>query len=221
VWLEIGLPEPKDGWDEQAGTLLEALGKVFSSRPETPADIPTAWAAVAKDSGVATLDCGAIETFLRRRLFEEADQDNAKEKAPSTDPGPILIAENQIPRGDMEPFGYWLFSRQDLRVKLQTAGAAVLLIIAAVLFVRDVNNRNIRDISYGQIRKAAALHQDDVVIHAAENFLTSKVLAVDGRQEEVIRLYDQSFARWFVSRSHDIDADAEARIERYRTLIAK
>jgi tetratricopeptide (TPR) repeat protein len=221
VWHEIGLPEPKEGWDEQADTLLEALGKVFSSRPKTPANIPVAWAAVAKDSGLETLDRGPIETFLRRRLFEEADQDDAKEKAPSADPVQVLIAENQIRRGDMEPFGYWLFSRQDLRVKLQTAGAAVLLIIAGVFFVRDVNHRNIRDISYAQIREAAALHQDDVVIQAAENFLTSKVLAVDSRQEEVLRLYDQSFARWFVSQSHVIDPVAEERIGRYRTLVAK
>jgi hypothetical protein len=69
--------------------------------------------------------------------------------------------------------------------------------------------------------QAAAIDHDDGVIKAAENFLTAKVLAPDKRQEEVFRLYDQSFARWFVSRAHDIDAGAEGRIERYRTLVAK
>ena len=220
VWHEIGLPEPEDRWDEQAATLLEAIAKVFSSRPETPANIPLAWAAVAQDAGLVALDRHAIERFLRRRLFEQDGQDNVKEKTPAADAGPILIAQNRIRGGDMEPFGYWLFSRQDLRVKLQTAGAAVLLISAAVLFVGEVNYRNIRNISYRQIREAAALHQDEGVIQAAENFLTAKVLAADGRQEEVLRLYDQSFARWFVSRSHLIDPDAEGRIERYRTLVA-
>jgi hypothetical protein len=221
VWHEIGLAEPEERWDEQAATLLDALGRTFSCRPMTPADVSPAWETVAKDSGLDSLDRSAIETFLRRRLFEEADQDNATDNAPSADPFPILIAQSRSRHRDMEPVAYWLFSRQDLRVKLQLAVAVALLITASVFLVRDTYSRAIRNVAYRQVIQAAAIDHDDGVIKAAENFLTAKVLAPDKRQEEVFRLYDQSFARWFVSRAHDIDAGAEGRIERYRTLVAK
>jgi hypothetical protein len=110
VWHEIGLAEPEERWDEQAATLLDALGRTFSCRPMTPADVSPAWETVAKDSGLDSLDRSAIETFLRRRLFEEADQDNATDNAPSADPFPILIAQSRSRHRDMEPVAYWLFS---------------------------------------------------------------------------------------------------------------
>jgi tetratricopeptide (TPR) repeat protein len=220
VWGDIGLAEPGDNWDEQASALLGALSGVVANSPKEPTEVTQAWAeAVGGNAQLAALDHPAIESFLRRRLFGESEP-AIQQPAESIEDAPILICQPTRAR-DIEPLGYWLFSRQGLGVKLQALAATALLIFAGFSYFDDAHNRLTREQAYKDLHDAVTTSADERVLQAAETFLAAKVRGSDGREADVRRRYDQSFTRWFVSRGSETDEDTRAHVERYRALAAR
>lgn len=222
IWLEVGLPEPADRWDERAIGLRNALAAVLADPPAHPEGLPDAWSkAKTGDSDLAELDASLVQVFLRHRLFDNGKSEQPAAHSPDVVPGPAAVPAIAIAdkRPSIEPLDYWLFSRQDLRVKLQAVAAVVVLVVAGIWYVTDTRSRDVREQAYQSIAQAVAAGADEDVIRAAETFLSAKVAAHDKREDEVLRHYDAAFARWFVANSYALDEEGQRRIGRYRQLV--
>jgi hypothetical protein len=220
VWLEIGLREPEDKWDEQASNLLRALGGIVANPPSQQEEIEQVWETVADgDAQLAVLDCHAITSFLRRRLFGERAMAEPHAVAP-IDNAPVLVSQPVRAR-DIEPLGFWLFSRQGLAVKLQALAAMVLLSYASFSSFDEYRNRQVREVAYQNLAKAVTTGEEEQTLRAAENFLAARVHGTDGREADVRRKYDRAFTYWFIARGLDTNQDIGARVDRYQTLAGK
>ncbi len=223
IWRDIGLPELSDGWEERATTLLSALGEVFNNPPEDKAQVPAAWNEVTKKNpDLAELDSHLISAYLGYRLFgENADDFQQKPAQPRPADFPVLVGTD---KGlcDREPFGYWLFSRGDIRVKVQAGIAIILLLAAGGLAVRDLLHRNVRTTAYQQITQAAAHNDYLAMVTAAERFLAAPVLSLkDEREQRVRELYDQAMVHWFAASRGEFDAEAQSHLKRYQALMVE
>jgi tetratricopeptide (TPR) repeat protein len=223
IWKDIGLPELSEGWEERATTLLGALGEVFNNPPQDKAKVAAAWDEVAKkNSDLAKLDARLISTYLTNRLFgENADDFPQKPVLPRPANFPVLVATEKCQR-DREPFGYWLFSKGDLGVKVRAGIAIILLMVVGGFAVRDVLHRNARSTAYQQITQAAAHNDYLTMIKAAEKFLENPVLSLkDEREQRIRELYDQAIVRWFAAPSGELDAAAQSHLKRYQALMVE
>lgn len=247
IWRQIGLPEPEMnisssssgvmviqngeelptdstlGWSRQVLLLWDGVNMVFNNPPRNPWDLAAAWeAVVAQKPELAELDRGLIYTFLDRKLFRSTDESIApKTPVPPLD-APLINSISTKPKRSAEPFIPWLFSRQDIRIKLQAAVASVLVLTAGGLTIQDTSVRSVRDAAYKQIQKASQGQDYLKVVEEAEKFLANTPLSrKDGRDEEVKNLYSEAFVRWFAQKGDQLDGNAEAHIERYRALMNK
>lgn len=222
IWNIIGLAEPDDQWDQTAKSLLHSLGEVMNDPPSDKSGIKKAWKEVsAEDETLASLNSELICAFLDRRLF--GGEENAEAEKTSTmlpeDPQ-ILESAFEERRGGGEPFEYWLFSLQDMRLKIQAAAAVVLVLVGIGLATREFLHRQARDQAYEQILTASAHKDYHKVIECAEIFFRNPILSgKDGRDQQVRDLYDEGLVRWFVEKDGVLDADAQAHLERHRALI--
>lgn len=221
VWQDIGLAEPENRWDERARMLLNALSIIISNPPADKDDLARAWVAVAaQHANLTELDAVRICAFLEHRLFGAADETPVTKTAASPSGAPALTATATNHRQAGEPFGYWFFSRQGIRIKLQAAIAIVLLLVAGGFAISESLNRRARDTAYHQILEAAGNQDYLSVIEGTEVFFSNPILSgKDGRENQVKKLYDEALVRWFVTQRGEPDADTQAHIERYRKLI--
>ncbi len=106
------------------------------------------------------------------------------------------------------------------RSRQALALAAVLLAAAAGLFAHDLLARRKRDAAFQQVLAANDRREYLRVIDGAEQFLTNRPLsgAADGREEGVVGLYSEALVHWVAQRPGQLDADALARVERFRRL---
>lgn len=157
-----------------------------------------------------------------RAAFEKALQAASApavgEPATSTDLPPIL-AVSPIPSRQRDvSFSFWLWTLEDKRIKVQLAAAIAFTVLVAGLAIREHANRGARAISYAQLTDAVTRRDYAAALDAAETFLSSPVLAIDARSDEVRRLYAESLVRWFTT--HPPDSAAEThRLGRYRSLV--
>jgi hypothetical protein len=222
VWQSIGLSTPIERWDERSHALLEGLSRVLENPPADRTAVPLAWTAVATpQADLAELDPVPICTFLERRLFGgEAETTEAVEQAlvaPTAPPVLTVAPAQRHIRG--EPLVYWLWSGQDLRLKLQIAVALVAVLVVGGLTIRDILAHYTRDAAYHRLIAAAQQQDSRGIIDGAEVFLSHPSLSgKDGRNQQVAKLYNEAFVRWFIDLDSELDTAAEARIGRYRTL---
>ena len=204
--------------------LLGALGEVFNNPPKDKGKVAAAWNKVAKNnSDLAELDSQLIAAYLAYRLFgENADAYQQQKSLPRPTDFPVLPAATDKDRRDREPFGYWLFSKGDLRVKIQAGIAIILLIVVGGFAVRDALHRNGRTAAYQQITQAAAQNDYLATIKAGEKFLASPVLSrKDAREQRVRELYDQAMVRWFAAHGGELDAEAQSHLKRYQAMMVE
>jgi hypothetical protein len=119
-----------------------------------------------------------------------------------------------------KPFRDWLFSRQDIRIKIQATLAVLLLLLAGGITIYELDNRQSRERAYTQIIDAVAQGSELSIIEGAETFLLTPFFAKqDARQPQVIKLYHEAIVRWFIEQTDELDADEQVHLERYRTLV--
>ena len=227
LWQTIGLSVPADDWDDLSLRLLGAINQVFADPPATEAEVGSRWRTLAQpDDRLAALDAVAICAFLQKRLFSPNDQNDQTESEPPAyaqpaDP-PILTVNSRPGRKRAEPFGYWLFSRQDSGLKATAAGAVVALCLAGALWLRDASYGRVRDNAFQQIIASRERSQYLGVIDGAEAFLAHSPLGgADGREIKVIGYYNEAIARWAAGQNGMDDAVLTSRLNRYRQLMSK
>lgn len=174
LWRQVGLAEPTEHWTERAVALVKAMGVVIDHPPADVEQLPVFWQAVAAELDLEDLDAAPICRFLSQRLFKAAEG----EKAPEA-PGPVLVPRSDKCRGGTEPLVYWLFSRQDVAVKVAAAAVFAWLTWAAGSTIAKEGNRARRDQAYAQLVQAANRGDDATVVAAAGEFL-ALVPARDG-----------------------------------------
>jgi hypothetical protein len=242
AWRKVGLPSPPDRPDERAEALLSGLLAVINSPPAGPEGLGAAWEAVAEaNPDLAGLEPAPIVEFLRNRIFGGGQE--APAGLPADDGGPpALVASSQERRRSSEPFLDWVFSRQGAGIKAR-AIAAVLLVAGGLAIAdrtargrvdraarreaeaRDELARLDRDHRAGQealdqVARARDAGDDLGVIRHAEAFLGLPAPIQGAARARVLGAYQRALVRWFAGLDGPPDAEARARLDRYRTLVS-
>jgi hypothetical protein len=246
IWQAIGLAEPEaetntgspalmlttnrqelptestTGWSRQALLLLDALNCVGNNPPRSKWGLADAWeAVVSKQPELAQLDHKLIHAFLDRRLFGST-QEPVTPKTPVPPPEPLRFTPPSTKRKrGVEPFVPWLFSRQDIRIKVQAVVASVLVLTAVALARRDASIRSARDAAYQQILKAEQQQNYLGVVQGAEKFFEHTPLSgKDGRDRQVMELYTEALVRWFAQQGDQLDTNTKVHLDRYRAVMS-
>lgn len=239
VWRAVGLPTPPDWFDapdrfdKRAVALVTGLSRVFREVQGDPGKLAAAWDAVAaEDEDLRSLDPAVVLAFLRSRL---PGGDTAERPAPPAaepdEPPPVLVPNSAEQRPSGAPFGLWLFSRRDVRLKLQAAAALALLAsglwLTRVEALRREEQARIerrdtlaRERALRQIEGGQAARNNLDVIRGAEAYLALPPPKADTADtERVLKLYDEAIVRWFIGRGEPVDDEAKARLARYQSLV--
>jgi hypothetical protein len=215
IWRRIGLAEPADRWDERASRLISALSRIIEGKPEHMTAVERFWKSLAEgEPDLAALDYTPIRSFLRDRLFPGVAA--TPESRPIA--APILPVPTAGRRSKM-PFGYWLFNGKDLRIKLQSALALALLLLASTLTVRDMRRARARESAWSQVQQASLKGDDFGVVTGCEAFFSAVPRNEDPRTQEARALYQGAIVRWFSRLPGKPDGNALSHIERYRDLM--
>ncbi|NEO44390.1 MAG: hypothetical protein F6K55_09740 [Moorea sp. SIO4A3] len=247
LWQRIGLPEPQESfnnsspavmhtqsgeelptestthWGRQALVLLDGLNLIFNNPPQNQWDLAAAWeAVVAKKPELAELDSGLIYTFLDRKLFRSTEEPVTPETSIPLSELPQLTPVSVKPKQGAEPFLPWLFSHQDIRIKVQAAVASVLVLTAGGLTIQDKLIRSTRDTAYRQILEAEQQQDHLSVIKGAEKFFAnSPISGKDQRDRQVMQLYSEALVRWVAQQEDPLDHKDQKHLDRYRAAISK
>ena len=247
LWQSIGLPKPKESlnssspavmytqsgkelstesttdWGRQALLLLDGLHLIFNNPPQNQWDLAAAWeAVVAKKPELAQFDSGLIYTFLDRKLFRSMEEPVTPETSVPLSELPRLTPVSVERKRGAEPFLPWLFSHQDLRIKVQAAVATVLVLTAGGLTIQDRSIRSTRDTAYQQILEAEQQEDHLSVIKGAEEFFANSPLSGKGeRDRQVMQLYSEAVVRWVAQQEEPLDNEVQKHLDRYRAEISK
>ncbi|MDJ0569112.1 MAG: hypothetical protein QNJ53_08680 [Pleurocapsa sp. MO_192.B19] len=249
LWQAIGLPEPPEGWQKEAQTvvmqgideqtvplessmswcrkalqLCEEVDKVLQQPPASQADIRDVWQSiVANKPDLADLDSSLICTFLERKLFGEEGEGDRVEVTPPSDLSreqPILTPISVKRQPGAEPLLPWLFSPQDKRIKLQAIVAIALVLGAGGLRIQDRLRSSARETAYQEILAAEQIQDDLGLVQNAEVFFANSPLSgKDGRNDQVMELYTESLVRWYAQQEISPDASARKHLERYHQVM--
>jgi hypothetical protein len=220
VWLAIDYPEPANGWDVSAAKLYLALADVISQKPSTRTDMERLWQDLAgKEPVLAALPSQPAVDFLARKLFpldHEPTHQPPMESSLGNEPA-FAFAFDKRMSGD-EPFMFWLFSRQGMRLKIQSCVALALFSLTLGLAGFDALRRSEQNQAF--VRLVAASNRADFprVVEASEDFLAHPALRPDDRTAQVKRLYAEALVRWFSLIPGKPDETAVRRAHRYQQL---
>ena len=223
VWEEIGL-EPLAQLDLRPLGLYATLQTICQNPPQQAAELPLVWRQAASvDPELSNLDSAAVCSYLTRLLYQERNggtRPASAALAPTlTDAEPSLIPASGPTRPlQSEPFGYWLFSRQGLLLKLQCAAAILLFLMAGVLGTSEYTHRQNRAVAYREIHAAKETQDFQRMVEQAENFLLNPTLGTDSREAEVKALYSEALVRWVTSKT-TTTAQVDLHARRYRALV--
>jgi hypothetical protein len=218
LWRRIGLSKPSDRWQERACKLLAAVESLTEKFSSTPNELTQRWRKIARqDQDLAEVEHDVC-SFLEARIMKRAPTRVEGKDNPSA----YLLepaSESQSQQTDL-PFYFWLFSRRDLRLKVQAAAALILLVGVGVVFVNDSWARSVRSASYQSILQGADEGNYLQVIEGAESFLSHPLIATnDAREKEVIEHYNKALVLWVARQPGEINPEVAARIERYQQLV--
>ncbi len=113
---------------------------------------------------------------------------------------------------------YWLFSSEELPLKIGLLVFLLLVAILVVLTTVSLHTHTARDVAYSQILHAAGAADYLGVMTGAEAFLSNRSWLQDNREQQVRDLYDEALVRWFMQQGSQLDPLSLTHIERYRTL---
>ncbi len=218
LWQRVGLPKPPDRETERAGKLLAAIDAIFESSVPTLNEAIHKWYELSrKDTDLAEVEHQRVISFLTGHILKC----EATPAQPENVATYVLEPATTTPVAQSgQPFDFWLFSRRDLRLKIQVVTAIVLLSVAGVLFVVDINARRVRAVAYQSIIEGSQTRNHLQVIEGAEAFLSHPLIATtDVREEEVIERYNKSLVLWVARQPAEINVEVTARVERYRQLV--
>lgn len=131
---------------------------------------------------------------------------------------PILNPKSNQDKQKAEPFFPWVFSRQDLNLKLQATFASILVLIAGNLAIREPLVSSARNSAYEQITAEAKKDNYQGIVEEAEKFFANDPMGRDNREREVKQLYDLAFMNWFLEQEDQLDDDALIHIKRYKAF---
>lgn len=189
TWEQIGLSQPSENWDEQAVALVEAMSQIINEPPETEEDVPVAWEEVrASNPTLALIDPVPIHRFLKQRIFEGREPE--AEVRAKTDPDvvpknpPLLTSVASEKQRSRAPFGYWLFSRQNMAFKFVT----LILIVGLGWFtIQSTLDRQTRNTAYAQVEQCFEDKNYSCVMDGVESFMASlPLIGNDPRQQAIL-----------------------------------
>lgn len=219
LWRQIDLPKPADRWPERARKMCAALAQMQKSSFKTSHEIKHAWHELAsQDRDLAEIEPHRVCDFLETRLLPHYA---SKDKSQDTSVAYLLEPAANVPEKQANvPLGLWLFSRSDLRIKLQTAVAFILLFSAGLALVTDWNAQRVRATSYQTIVKGINDREYLQVIEAAEDFLSHPpLMTTDPREKDVIEHYNQALFLWVARQPGELSPEATAHLERHQQLV--
>lgn len=213
IWRRIGLAEPADRWDERANCLGRALNSIIALQAKDMSAVDRQWKSmIESDPDLAALDFSLISQFLGKRLFPSTET--------TSEPPPALVLPvSKAERRSQIPFAYWVFNGGDLRTKIQSALAVVLLLLAVALTTRDASLVRVREKAWQQIQESSLKGDDIGVITGSESFFSASPRKDDRRLTGARTLYQAAILRWFSRLPGEPDANALYHIRRYRSLV--
>jgi hypothetical protein len=220
VWRAAGLPETESG-DTRPKQFMDAMSEILHDPPETPSTLKSAWRrATESRPSLSDAHMNAGLGYLYRRLFPD-DPDTPPspntEHVPKLGEGPVIKPASRPTAHDGEPFRAWLYSRCDLRIKVQCVLAVAFLIVAGSIGTREYLNRGVRTDFYSEARIASSLLDPQRVMDASAQFLRHDVLSRDKRQAEMTQLYDESLVNWLV-RENPSEEQLQRRLKERKSL---
>jgi len=218
VWQSIGLTESAKDWSQQALLLSEQLNLILNNPPQDQAGIADIWKAVTiTHPTLGELDPVKIHAFLERKLFGTGNEPIVTLPTPPHSPRITPVSSKRKP--GTEPFLPWLFSRQNVRLKIQAIIASILVLTAGTLTIQDLSIRSTRNLAYQQTQDAE-LQQDILgVVEGAEKFLDKTPLSgEDERDQQVKEIYSSALVRWLARQNNPLDEKAQVHLERYQAL---
>ena len=223
LWRKIDLAPPTDRWADRAGSLFSALTAVFVRQPTDRVGVSEAWKAIVADHpNLAGVDDERVIHFLAYRIlgetWEPAATDEIAEESKSSSP-PLLATTHGSRKAGGAPFAYWLYSGQDLGMKVRWVTIVALVGLCLGLWSRESSERTRREHAFAALTYAAANYDAPGVLAAAEQFLTAHLFAADPREPEVVAAYRRAIVDWFTGLRQVTDADKSV-LSRFRTLTA-
>jgi len=214
IWRRIGLAEPdEDVWDAQVNHLFEAMNAAMAQQPKNPASLDLVWNSIAEhDPRVAALDGVLITSFLKQRFFSQSD---SPPRTPTDSP---QLPVTDAPTSSGIPFGFWAFSRRDIRLKIQCVLACTLLLLVGILAIKNTIKVRQRETAWQQIEEANNRGDDFAVVKGSEVFFDSSPPKSDQRIHQVEAMYKSALLRWFSCLPGEPDSEALVHIRRFRSL---
>lgn len=214
IWRRAGLPDPPDRWAERSKALLRALNQTLAGDPKDEHELERCWLSFAKkDNDIRHVSFENVRGLLLREVEGDA-------ALPVTESAPQLpIAEKEV-RSPHEPFAYWFFSRRGPYLKALAGAAVVMLIIAVTATAAAKMDSAKRETAWAEMIAASRQGDDDKVIAAAERFFSVDARSVDARVDDARQMYETALLRWFARLQGEPDAQARARVTRYKHLVA-
>ena len=210
----MGLIPPLDHWDEQAGKLIEALVQVREMCANAPDRIEGCWRELSRaDQDLKTVPASSVRQFLIEGRVTPVANSAGETKAP------VLPVFSGTPKKENEPFGYWLFSRQDLFLKAQAGAAIVVLLLASGFTMQQHVRQNARTASWSQVEQAALAGNDLGIVQGCEEFFATAPAASDARIMEAREMYQAALCDG-LPRARESLSPALGHLQRYKQLSA-
>lgn len=214
LWLKAGLPIPVDRWDEKAARFLDAISQARGRLSAEASAFPAVWREIfAIDPELAQLD----QEKIRRYLLNEPAANATVESGP----GAPRIEVNPNGRMGIEPFWAWLWTAQNPMLKIQAAGACLLLLLSVSLGGYRALRLHQREVAWKYLQNASAAGDSLNEIIDCERFFSTSPPATDPRVDQVKNLYRDALARWFSALPGAPDSQAMQHIHKYAEVSAK
>jgi hypothetical protein len=219
VWLRAGLKAPKDRWDERATALYRALVEIMNASPKDVDAIRVAWNNAASPSPLLTdIDLASVTGFLGK-LLKLPHPAVADGEPVVRSVRPVIKSLPAKASTAAAPFSFWLFTTDDLRLKLQVACALLLVVSTASVFSIDSHRAAARGRIFERLAAAAAAGQSLDVIDAAESYFSASApLGGDPSEPEARRLYLDALKRRLASHAGVPDVEADEHLRRFTQL---
>lgn len=192
LWQLVGL----GGTDEQVGRraidLCEALQPLFDENLQNLEELRARLVEVIAD--IPEIDASmreSLEHHLERLFFRP---DSPEEETPMQYTEDPLVWDShkvtEVP--SKEPVGMWLFSKEASSVKVFAAATLTAMMVSGAMAGWDRYERNRRDQAYAQLFNSVSLGEEQAVLRAADEFLSTTEFKADARHSQVDELEEQA-----------------------------
>lgn len=228
VWIRLGVPTPRDRWDERATTLYNAMLEVANASPTDSMALRDKWRAAVlqapllegvSEDKVVTYLCTVLELSTPTPASVAAEQERSPDAA-GTRLRPLIEGLPAMGLANGPPFSFWLFSPEERRLKIQVACAAALLLITLGVQTLDGHRSATRARLLGRLNGALTSGQPTAVMDAAQSYLAAPApLRGDPSETEVRGVYLQALKRQLATHAGVPDADSNKYLRRFGQLV--